>query len=441
MEHTSIEQLYQYYQAHPKVFIDTRKDIKDAIFFAVGQTNKEGVHRGNQFAEKAVESGKAAIAVINDPKLKEKHASDKRFVLVQNGEEALQALAQRHRKTLNFPILAIAGSNGKTTTKELLEAVLAFKFKTFATRGNLNNHLGVPLSLLSMNASYAFAILEIGANHLEETRQLAEWIQPDYGMVTNCGKDHLGEYGSVENVIKANKELYDVLAATQKTAFVCSNDPLLMDISSEVADRIIYGQAQAFDAAVLQTPFLALRISYQEKSIDIQTNLFGRFWLDTILNVAAIGHHFGVALPQIKEAIENYQPAALRSQLIDWQDNKVLLDCYNANPTSMKAFLTEIQTSNITTPKVLILGEMLELGPYEEEEHLRLFNQINVDDYVCIILIGDCFEVVPQLDAYANLQHFGDRDAAKTYLLEQQFANKYIFVKGSRSNRLESIFE
>ena len=194
-----MEQLYSIFLKHPKVFIDTRNDISEGIFVAVGQKDVNGFHRGNQFAEDAINSSKASYAIINDIELKEKYKHDNRFILVEDGEKTLQDLARFHRHNLTMPVLAIAGSNGKTTFKELLDAVLSSKYKTFSTKGNLNNHLGVPLSILSIDNSYEFVILEIGANHLEETRFLAEMILPDYGIVTNCGKDHLGEYGSVEN--------------------------------------------------------------------------------------------------------------------------------------------------------------------------------------------------------------------------------------------------
>ena len=434
-----MEELYKIYQNHPQVFIDTRKELSDAIFVAVGQKNEKGVHRGNQFAEMALESGKAAYAVINDPELKAKYANDERFILVEDGEKALQGLAHYHRQQLTIPVIVIAGSNGKTTTKELLDGVLSTKYKTFSTRGNYNNHLGVPLSILSIDASYEMAVLEIGANHLEETRFLAELILPDYGLLTNCGKDHLGEYGSIENVIQGNKELYDVLTETRKTAFVCKNDQQLVDISAEVNNRIFYGDGTTLDATVLATPFLKFELKIKEQSIDVQTNLFGRFWLDALLTAAAVGHHFGVSLEDYKKAVEAYQPAALRSQLTEWKGNKVLLDCYNANPSSMEVFVDEIQQSSMEASKVLVLGEMLELGVYSKAEHQTLVNRIDLTAYDEVIWIGESFLEV-NITTADNQHYFPEKAAAEAYLQAQNYEGKYFFVKGSRGNRLETLF-
>jgi UDP-N-acetylmuramoyl-tripeptide--D-alanyl-D-alanine ligase len=432
--------LYQHYLKHPFVFIDTRKDLSNGIFVAVGQKDARGAHRGNQFAELAINSGKAAYAIINDAELKEKYVKDERYILVEDGEKALQEFAKYHRKRLNCPILAIAGSNGKTTIKELLHRVLSHQYKTFSTQGNLNNHLGVPLSLLSIDNSYEMAILEIGANHLEETRFLAELIEPDYGLVTNCGKDHLGEYGSIENIIKANKELYDVLNETNKPAFVCQNDALLVKISEDLSNRIFYGQNASVNAKVLSRPFLKFELSIDSAKWLVQTNLFGTFWLDALLGAAAVGNYFKVDAANIKKGLESYHPAALRSQLIRWKDNKVLLDCYNANPSSMEVFLAEIQESNLEEGKVLILGEMLELGDYSQNEHQKLVNEIDLNQFEAVLLVGASFLEI-ELPAVKNLQHFETRNAVKEFILAQDYKEHYFFVKGSRGNRLENLFE
>jgi len=434
-----MEKLYKIYQKHPQVFIDTRKELKRALFFSVGQKDERGAHRGNQFAEMAIESGKAAYAIINDSDLKAKYVNDDRFILVDDGEQTLQELAKYHRSQLKMPIIGIAGSNGKTTIKELLQGVLSSKFKTFSTQGNLNNHLGVPLSLLSIDNSYEMAILELGANHLEETRFLAEISLPDYGLVTNCGKDHLGEYGSIQNIITANKELYDVLSETNKIAFVCNNDNLLLDISKEVPTRVFYGDNASVKATVLATPFLKFRLFVEDDTLDIQTNLFGRFWLDALLGAAAVGHYFGVSLEAIKTAIEAYQPAALRSQLVEWKGNKVLLDCYNANPSSMEVFLAEIQQSSLKEPKILILGEMLELGEYSKDEHQILVDSIDLTQFEDVIFMGKEFLAL-DIPTLKNQRHFVDREALKSYVYSQNYEDRYFFVKGSRGNRLETLF-
>lgn len=434
-----MEALYQLYIQYPLVFIDTRKELSNAIFIAVGQKDDRGAHRGNQFAELAIESGKAVYALINDKELKEKYKNDERYVLVEDGEKTLQDLARYHRTKLQCSVIAIAGSNGKTTIKELLYGVLSTQYKTFATKGNLNNHLGVPLSILSIDKSYEMAILEIGANHLEETRFLAEMIAPDYGLVTNCGKDHLGKYGSIENIITANKELYDVLATLHKTAFVCNNDDLLVNISSHVAQRVFYGKSTKITAEVLTTPFLKFRLSIEDAHWDIATHLFGQFWLDALLGAAAIGDYFSISGVAIKKTLEAYHPAALRSQLINWNGNKVLLDCYNANPSSMEAFLDEIQQNSLNETKVLVLGEMLELGNYSNEEHQQLIDRIDWEQYKSVLIFGTSFQQVrfPEIN---HLKYFDDRVALQRYILEQRYHNCYFFVKGSRGNRLEQLF-
>lgn len=431
--------LYQYYQQHPQVFIDTRKAVQAGIFVAVGQKNERGCHRGNQFAVQALASGQAAYVLINDPVLKEKNATDQRYILVEDGEKALQELAQAHLEHLNCRIIAIAGSNGKTTFKELLHQILGHQYQVFSTQGNLNNHLGVPLTVLSLTQQHELAILELGANHLGETRFLAELVQPDYGVVTNCGKDHLGEYGSVENIVKANKELYDVLAEQSKTAFVHQDNAQLMQMSTAVANRVLYGKQGAAQVTALETPFLKVKLQLEAAHWDIQSYLFGGFWIETLQGVAAVGHHFGVSGAAIKAAIERYKPAALRSEQVEWQGHKVLLDCYNANPSSMQVFLQAIQESSLQGNKVLLLGEMGELGAYSQEEHQALLAQIDWKQYQAVYVYGKAFSAIV-LPKERNLQHFLEKTALQN-ALQNLSESSAIFVKGSRSNRLESLFQ
>lgn len=435
-----METLYHYYQQHPAVFIDTRKEIVGGIFVAVGQKDAQGYHRGNQFAGKALASGQAAYAFINDPELKAQHADDPRYVLVEDGERALQQLAQLHLEQLHCPIIAIAGSNGKTTFKELLHQVLGKHYRVFSTRGNLNNHLGVPLSVLSLTEEDELAILELGANHLGETRFLAQLLTPDYGVVTNCGKDHLGEYGSVENIIKANKELYDQLAETGKIAFVHRDNPLLVKLSSDVEHRVLYGEGNTVHAEIVETPFLKIRLHIGIESWTIQSQLFGAFWVESLLGVAAVGHYFGVSGAEIKAAIEAYRPAALRSEKVVWREQEVLLDCYNANPSSMKVFLQAIQQSNWQGEKILVLGEMAELGAYSPAEHQALMQQIDWAQYQQVYVFGEAFLTIDQ-PVRTNFKHFMDKEALREALLKATSTKQAIFVKGSRSNRLEDLFE
>ena len=430
--------IYTYYQNHPQVFIDNRLPIEQGIFVAVGRKDERGCHRGNQFATAALDRGQAAYVLINDPELKAAHAEDDRYILVEDGEKALQALARHHLSQLECVILAIAGSNGKTTFKELLHRTLAQQHQVFSTRGNFNNQLGVPLSVLSLTQAHDFAILELGANHLGETYFLAELVQPQYGLVTNCGKDHLGEYGSVENIERANQELYTVLAENGGLAFVHADDPTLMRLATAVGRQVRYGKGHAVQAKVLETPFLKVQLDLEGQTIVVETQLFGAFWVETLLGVAAIGHHFGIGPEAIKAALESYQPAALRSEQRQWQGNRLLLDCYNANPSSMAVFLEAIQNGGVAGEKVLVLGEMAELGDYAPAEHQTLVDAIALDQYRDVWLVGAPFE---NIALPVGLKHYPNTAALKTALLAQHYQGCTIFVKGSRSNRLEQLFE
>lgn len=433
-----LPRIYHYYTQHPRVFIDNRLPIKDGLFIAVGQKDERGCHRGNRFATAALENGQAAYVLINDAELKAKHAEDERYVLVEDGVETLQALSGYHLLHWEGSVLAIAGSNGKTTFKELLHCTLAQRYRVFSTRGNLNNHLGVPLSVLSLTAEHELAILELGANHLGETRFLAELLQPAYGVVTNCGKDHLGEYGSVENIERANKELYDVLAENGGQAFVHSDNPTLMRLAAEVERQLLYGSNQAVQAEVLKAPFLVLKLWLEGGTVEVSTQLFGAFWAETLLGVAAVGQYFGVPPSAIQAALEGYQPAALRSEQRQWRGNRLLLDCYNANPSSMSVFLEAIQSGKIMGEKVLILGEMAELGAYALAEHQALVAAIEYNQYRAVWLVGPSFL---EVDLPQTVQHYSTTAALKQVLLAQAYKDCTIFVKGSRSNRLEQLFE
>ncbi len=433
-----IHELYRIYQSYPTICIDSRQSVTDSLFFAVGRKDQNGHHMGNRFAAAAISSGKAAFAIINDPGLKEEFSDDPRFILVKDVEQTLQILASYHRKHIDTPILAIAVSNGKTTTKELLSACFSKSKKVFTTRGNLNNHLGVPLSLLSIQKDYDLIILEIGANHLNETRFLADLIAPDYGLVTNNGKDHIGEYGSVENIVKANKELYDHLASTNKTAFVNQSNTELVHMASTVVHQIQYGLATSCQSTILDGTPLKIELDLYGATYEISTHLFGSFWIDSVLAVICIADHFGLSIDDIREGLMNYQPEALRSQWVTWEGYQVLLDCYNANPTSMSAFLTAIYESNSSSPKHLILGEMKELGTYTESEHEMLINQIDFTYFSKVFLIGFAFESYKS--NHSKIQWLPNIDNFPFGSFLNSIEKGSIYVKGSRSNQLEKIF-
>ncbi|MCH2044999.1 MAG: UDP-N-acetylmuramoyl-tripeptide--D-alanyl-D-alanine ligase [Saprospiraceae bacterium] len=436
----STPQMYQYYRAHPYVYTDTRKAREGGIFFAIGRKNEQGIHRGNNFAVQAIEQLGAAYAVVNDPQLLEHSQFGEQMLLVEDCEVALQELSKEHRQQLKIPIIAIAGSNGKTTTKELLQLALSEKYEVFATHGNFNNHLGVPLSLLQINAKHEIAILELGANHLGETAFLANIVQADFGLITNCGKDHLGEYGSVANIIKANGELFDILATSNGHAFANANDPIILKLSEKLNQRSFFGKGQQVNAYIMRRPFLEIDLHIGEDAIVVQTQLFGAFWLDTLISVAHIANYFGISIQGIQKAFEAYQPASLRSQQTMWNRHDVLLVCYNANPSSMEVFVAEIQ-EGVAGAKFLVLGEMLELGDYSQTEHQALLEQIQYDAFEKVILVGNSFDQI-QLPNQANLEHFDTAQNAKIYLESLHNLDPKIsfFVKGSRGNKLESIF-
>ena len=416
---TSIQDLYSIYQSYPLICIDSRKSVENSFFFAVGRKDDKGYHFGNRYAVQAIESGKASYAVINDKELKEQVVDDPRFLWVEDVEESLQMLASYHRSTIDAPILAVAGSNGKTTTKELLKSCFSRTKKIFTTPGNLNNHLGVPLSLLSIRDTYDLIVLEIGANHLGETRFLADMIKPDYGLVTNNGKDHIGEYGSVENIMKANKELFDHLAENNRVAFVNQSDSELVQMSTAVKQKIVYGSGSACSADVIQGAPLQITLNLHQTSIKMNTPLFGAFWLDCVLSVICISDYFGLPIEDIKNGLANYQPKALRSQWIRWNEWDIMLDCYNANPTSMSAFLDEIYAWNSYANPYLIIGEMKELGHFSEEEHRLIFNQIDLTFFEAVVLIGQSFKVYADLSS--KISWFEKiSDMPKDFLLNNQ---------------------
>lgn len=444
-----IKQIYETYLSCGQiVVIDTKKITKGAMFVAVGRPDARGVARGNQWARAAVEDWGAGAAIISDSDLYEIVRGDARFIFVEDSEKALQALAAYHRAQWKIQskgaLIAIGGSNGKTTTKELICSVLSAKYKVFATLGNLNNHLGVPLSLLALRAEHQVAIIEIGANHLGETAHLAVLAAPDFVLLTNCGKDHVGEYGSFENVVKGNAELYDYAAEHKRAAFVSTDDALILQLSQHIENRHFYGSGQAVSATVAAAPLLALDLRINAEPQAVQTKLFGRFWRDTVVAAAAIGHYFNVDNQQIITAIQNYTPAALRSQQLIWRGYNIWLDCYNANPSSVAAFLEAVADDKIHDFQALILGEMLELGAYEAAEHLEVLAHLAAarPELQSIFLVGAAFQNLLLSTALAHRCHrFLTAAQVAAHLAANPLpTHAQIYVKGSRGNRLESIF-
>ncbi len=438
-----IAKLYQIYSQTKRVFIDSREAAQGGIFFAVGQTNAEGVHKSCAYAIQALKEG-ADFAVINSEEVYTQNPTyQSRLLLTNNGEQTLQMLAAHHRRQLKIPVVAIAGSNGKTTTKELLAKLLPHRYNCFVTPKNLNNHLGVPLSVLQINPQHEIAVLEIGANHLNETLALCQIARPDYGLVTNNGKDHLGEYGSIENIRRANAELYEYLKTHQGIAFVNKGDSELMQRSAQVPQREYYGAGSPFYTELLTEPFLSFNLCHNGQKTLVTSALFGGYWAETLLGAAFVANYFGVPIDIIAQELSDYKPQNLRGETRTWQTNRLLLDCYNANPSSMGVFLQAIQTQKpITGEKltVLILGEMLELGVFAPQEHQQLVDSINFDLYAHVFLIGAEFTKIT-LPNQAQLQHLSNAAELKTILQRLNLQGYNIMVKGSRGNKLETAFD
>ena len=363
-----IADLYEVYLKHPVITTDTRNCPPGSIFFALKGEN----FNGNLFAEEAVQKG-SAYAVVDE---RENNLSeDKRIIVVDDVLATLQQLANFHRKKLKIPIIAITGSNGKTTTKELIATILQKRFEVAFTQGNLNNHIGVPLTLLSINKSHEIAVVEMGANHRGEIKALCEIAEPNIGLITNIGKAHIEGFGSLENVIKAKCELYDFIREHEGKVFVNRDNPILNEKSDEM-DRILYGRdnSSLFVSGTLseETPFLNFNWNFFEHPHQVKTHLVGAYNLDNALAAAAIGKYYGIKAALISDALENYIPTNNRSQFERTRDNELIIDAYNANPSSMKASLEYFAKIPSNLPKAVILGDMNELGDISDSEHQAL---------------------------------------------------------------------
>lgn len=411
-----IEELYSLYITHGLVDTDTRTIRKNTLFFALKGEN----FNGNMFAEEAITNG-ASYAIIDEADYK----TSEKLILVDNVLETLQKLANHHRNQLGIPVIALTGSNGKTTTKELINSVLSKKYKTTATLGNLNNHIGVPLTLLSMNKNTEVGIVEMGANHAKEIEFLSEIANPDYGYITNFGSAHLEGFGSLEGVVKAKSELYDYLRAKNKKVFVNPNDEKQIAKTKDI-ESITFDESIKFIEA---NPFV--KLSYN--NTEILSNLIGAYNFANISAAITIGNYFNVTTELIKEAIENYVPSNNRSQVINTKTNRIILDAYNANPTSMKAALesfSKLQANN----KTIILGDMFELGKYSSNEHQSIVNfikELNLDE---AFLIGENF-----YKTTTKYKRFNGFYEFEEYIKNNQIESSTILVKGSRGMALERV--
>lgn len=427
-----IEQIYKTFLAHPQITTDSRVLTKSGLFFALKGENFDG----NKFAQKAIDNG-CAFAIIDNPEF----ATDKNFIVVKDVLETLQELAIYHRNKINNPVIGITGSNGKTTTKELLVAVLSKKFNVSYTQGNLNNHIGVPLTILSFNNDTEMGIVEMGANHSGEISTLCEIAKPDYGIITNVGRAHLEGFGTFENIIKTKKELFDYIAIHHGKVFYNANDDIIKNlVSDNKLDAVPYGNkenSRVYGHVDKSELSLKLKVFIDNKDYNVNTNLIGDYNLDNILASVAIGHYFDIDNQLIIDTVESYKPDNNRSQLVKTEFNQLFLDAYNANPTSVKAAINNFENINIPN-KCLILGDMFELGVNAVNDHYEIIQIIKKSSYDKIILVGDIFS---GLEVNDGILQFKNVDFLKEWLNKNPIKESNILIKGSRGNQLERIIE
>jgi UDP-N-acetylmuramoyl-tripeptide--D-alanyl-D-alanine ligase len=423
-----IEKLYEHFVQYPDISTDSRTVKPYSIFFALRGKN----FNGNEFAEQALSRG-AVYAVIDDSQ----YQKDERYILVDDVLKTLQELANFHRRQLNIPIIAITGSSGKTTTKELIYAVLAKKYEAYATQGNLNNYIGVPLSLLAITPFVEIAVIEMGANHQKEIAELCEIAMPTHGLITNIGPVHLEGFGGIEGVMMGKGELYEYLTQHKGQAFINSTDPKLMKLSKRLGDPIYYPQDEDdYTCSLVQAnPFVV----YQGRSGQIvKTQLLGKHQFHNIATALCIGDYFGVDETSANQAIKNYQPLSNRCQLINRGSNVILMDAYNANPEAMKAAIQTLQLIP-ASHKILILGDMKELGEESAYFHEELIKLTTRYDYQAVLLHGPHLEVA-RIHNPKSL-HFKHKEELAVYLKQANFRNTAILIKGSRSLQMETLLD
>lgn len=421
----NIEQLHALFLKHPSVSTDTRKIANNDMYFALKGDN----FNGNAFTKQALENG-ASYCIIDE----KAYAINKQCLVVNNVLKTLQELATFHRKYLKLPIIALTGSNGKTTTKELIHAVLSKKYKTVATIGNLNNHIGVPLTLLKMDKNTEMGIVEMGANHKNEIEFLCNITFPDYGLITNFGKAHLEGFGSIEGVIEGKSELYKHLINHNKTIFINANDPLQIE-KSQGTKTVSFGQNKT-DDFVIHFKNAQPNVTVNFNSMEINSQLIGEYNFNNISVAIAIGAYFKVDKKLIKEAIENYSPKNNRSQIVEKGTTKIILDAYNANPSSMTVALEnfgKLEAKN----KIAILGDMFELGQDAKKEHESISKLATSLKLSKVIFIGENFyHAIPKSnETYRTFNDF------KTQYNLETLKNATLFIKGSRGMALERILE
>ncbi|HLW06091.1 MAG TPA: UDP-N-acetylmuramoyl-tripeptide--D-alanyl-D-alanine ligase, partial [Marinilabiliaceae bacterium] len=426
--------LYNSYLKSGKVTTDSRHTPLGSIYFAL----KGDRFDGNDFALSALEAG-CALAVVDDVRLKDTEGC----FWVSDALKTLQKLATHHRVQSGMKVLGITGSNGKTTTKELVAAVLSQKYKMGFTQGNLNNHIGVPLTLLSMPKDVELAVVEMGANHINEISFLCEIAQPDWGLITNVGKAHLEGFGSFEGVMTAKSELYAYLKKHKKPIFINDDNPFLTEMLAGYNISLVkYGTTESLFVRGKEAkaePFL----EFEWKSLDLSwqkttMQLSGLYNFENALAAVAIGRYFEVSAAEINKALEDYQPKNHRSQVVKTKQNTLFLDAYNANPTSMAAALDNFEKTTAYN-KILVLGGMKELGSESKEEHLKLVNRLKNTSFTQCFLVGEEFQEILPKDK--RFYWFSTGEELCRHLKNNSITDNYILVKGSRANKLEEVVD
>lgn len=420
-----VSELYKIYKQHPEVSTDTRNCPKGSIFFALKGAN----FNGNEYAAKAIASG-CSYAIVDEPQ----YATLPNIIAVENSLETLQNLARHHRKQLKIPVIGITGTNGKTTTKELITSVLEQEYKVLSTQGNLNNHIGVPLTILRIRKEHEIAVIEMGASHIGEIQFLSEIAQPTYGLITNIGHAHIEGFGSYENVIKTKGELYEYIRKTKDgKIFIDYDNPLLREMAEGITS-IYYGLTEesfVFGKVISIKPYLEFEWTFGNQSNKVKTELIGEYNLPNILAAITVGKYLGVNSTLVSKAIKKYKPTNNRSQLKETPKNMLIIDAYNANPTSMHAALENFNHMDVSR-KVLILGDMKELGADTELEHQKIANYISQHNFDKVFLVGDDF-----FKTNTNLLKFKNLESLKDYLIVNPVQDSYVLLKGSRSVQLE----
>ena len=427
------KQLYAIYRQHPLITTDSRECPEGSIFIAL----KGDSFDGNQFAAQALDKGCAA-AIVSDEQVYNNYHGDKLMVLVLDTLQAFKDMAREHRRLFDIPVVGITGTNGKTTTKELVRTVLAERYNVMATEGNFNNDVGVPKTLFRLNSEHEIAVVEMGASHPDDIKTLAETAEPTCGLITNVGKAHLQGFGSLDGVIHTKGELYDNLATRPGSViFINADNEHLMGILPEGVQPVFYTRDAGKDEARVQGEIIAcdpfLRLRWRENGSDwheVATHLIGSYNLDNALAAVTVGLHFGVTAEQICHALENYVPSNNRSQLTETPHNHLIVDAYNANPTSMAAALDNFSLMDVA-PKMAILGEMRELGASSREEHVRVVERLKDCPFDEVWLVGEEFK-----DIDCPFRKFDDVEQVKAAIAADRPEGRYILIKGSNGTRL-----